>query len=125
LHYSDEALKAARTGHIRIASAYFPDRAIYSTDSFVFREDQAEKVMLLPKQRGQMRLIKAVAEGKARSFNHKDLYPILISELCAFSRQEMDEEANFLTYAKNVYLLQQTDKCAMGKKHYGFIRTCS
>lgn len=110
LHYSNEALQAAKTGHIRISSRYFPEKAIYNTDSFVFQDSETGKILLLPKQRGQMRLIKAVAEGKAISFDHMDVVSGLDFGIYAlFLAKRWMNKPNFPELMQRMFsLLQQT-----------------
>jgi hypothetical protein len=64
LYYSDGALIAARTGHTRIESEYVANKAIYGIDKMIIQGES------LAKPRGLMRLIKAVTEGKALSFDY-------------------------------------------------------
>ncbi len=71
LHYSDAAFEAAKTGHIELVGHYIPDRAIYGVDRFPIRIDGSD--LILAKPRGLMRYIKALSEGKARSFNYLPL----------------------------------------------------
>ena len=67
LYYSKEAWKTATTGHTRIENEYIANKAIYGFDMVIVKGEQ------LAKLRGLMRLIKAVVEGKALSFDHKPL----------------------------------------------------
>ncbi len=62
LHYSNDAYRAAQTGHITLNGLYMPNRALYGTDTFKYDE------VYLGTPRGLMRLIKSLAEGKALSF---------------------------------------------------------
>jgi hypothetical protein len=64
MHFSDEALQAAKTGHISLKAE---DRGIYGSENFYFNGEK------LAKNRGMFRLIKFVAEGKATSFDMKPL----------------------------------------------------
>jgi len=64
LHYSDGALKAAKTGHIKIVGGYKPNKAIYGKDLFTIDG------ITLAKPRGLMRLVKPLAEGKALEFDY-------------------------------------------------------
>lgn len=64
LFYSDDAKQSAETGKIQIISA---KRGIYGSEKFVYQGT------VLYKNRGLMRYLKTVAEGKARSF---DLTPL-------------------------------------------------
>lgn len=73
LIYTDQSFEAAKTGRIDISSSYTPEKAIYNTDRFLFIDPETGETILLPKQRGQMRLLKMVAEGKALSFSWMDL----------------------------------------------------
>lgn len=67
LHFSDEALKSAQTGHVNIIGEYVANKAIYGIDKMTIQG------ISLAKQRGLMRLVKAVAEGKALSFDYLPL----------------------------------------------------
>jgi len=64
LHYSDEALKVAKTGHLKIVGGYKPNKAIYGKDLFTIDG------ITIAKPRGLMRLVKPLAEGKALSFDY-------------------------------------------------------
>jgi len=71
LHYSDEALEAAQTGHIEIVGGYKRNKAIYGKDLFILNG------VTLAKPRGLMRLVKPVAEGKALDFDYVNLNTIM------------------------------------------------
>jgi len=73
LCYSDAAYKAAQTGHIEIAGNYIADKAIYNNDRYVYTDPNTDEKIMLAKQRGIMRLVKQVAEGKARTFSYKEI----------------------------------------------------
>jgi|GEM_PF-3403748 len=67
LHYSNAAFEAAQSGYTKIVGKYIPEKAIYGVDLVYI------KGIELVKPRGQMRLIKALSEGKIQSFEHKPL----------------------------------------------------
>ncbi len=64
LVYSDDAWEAAQTGHMKLASA---ERGLYGSEVFFYKGAK------LTKNRGLFRLMKFVAEGKARSFEFTPL----------------------------------------------------
>jgi hypothetical protein len=64
LYFSQDAMKTAVTGHARIENEYVANKAIYGFDKMTLQGET------LAKPRGLMRLIKAVVEGKALSFDH-------------------------------------------------------
>jgi hypothetical protein len=64
LYYSQAALMSAITGHVNIVGEYMANKAIYGIDRMTIQK------ISMAKQRGLMRLLKAVAEGKALSFDH-------------------------------------------------------
>jgi len=64
LHFSDAAHYAAQTGNIKVIGQYIGGRAIYGVDLMNFAGVE------LVKPRGLMRLVKAVVEGKAISYEH-------------------------------------------------------
>lgn len=64
LYYSQDALMSSITGHVNIVGEYIANKAIYGIDRVTV------KGVSMAKQRGLMRLVKAVAEGKALSFDH-------------------------------------------------------
>jgi len=67
IYFSSGAFQSAATGHVNIVGEYVANKAIYGIDRMtVHGVDMA-------KQRGLMRLVKAVAEGKAISFDHVPL----------------------------------------------------
>lgn len=63
LYYSKEAMMSAITGHTRIENEYVANKAIYGFDKMIVQGE------ILAKSRGLMRLVKAVTEGKALSFD--------------------------------------------------------
>lgn len=63
LYYSGDAMDTAKTGHTRIENEYVANKAIYGFDKMFFQGES------LAKPRGLMRMIKAVVEGKALSFD--------------------------------------------------------
>lgn len=65
LHFSDAAWVSAQTGETQVVGQYIKGRAIYGVDVLNFGGTE------LVKPRGMMRLVKAVAEGKALSFEYK------------------------------------------------------
>lgn len=67
LYYSQSALMSAITGHVNIVGEYVANKAIYGIDRMTIHG------ISLAKQRGLMRLVKAVTEGKALSFDHLPL----------------------------------------------------
>jgi hypothetical protein len=64
LYYSRDAMETAISGHTRIENDYVANKAIYGFDKMTIQGEN------LAKPRGLMRLIKAVVEGKALSFDH-------------------------------------------------------
>ncbi|MBN2544068.1 hypothetical protein JXI42_14505 [bacterium] len=67
LYYSREAMMSAITGHTRIENEYVANKAIYGFDKMIVQGET------LAKARGLMRMVKAVTEGKALSFDHVPL----------------------------------------------------
>lgn len=67
LYYSQPALMSAITGHVNIVGEYVANKAIYGIDRMTIHG------IGLAKQRGLMRLVKAVTEGKALSFDYLPL----------------------------------------------------
>lgn len=63
LYYSTDAMMSAITGHTRIENEYVANKAIYGFDKMIIHGETVAKA------RGLMRLIKAVTEGKALSFD--------------------------------------------------------
>jgi len=64
LYYSHDAFLSAVTGHTKIENEYVANKAIYGFDKMIIQGQE------LAKPRGMMRLVKAVVEGKALSFDY-------------------------------------------------------
>lgn len=73
LYTCKQALEAARTGVTEISGNYRPDKAIYNTDRFSWRDPETGLREILAKQRGISREVKGVAEGKMIGYWYKDL----------------------------------------------------
>jgi len=74
LHFSGPAYFSARTGWTMITGQYLAQKAIYGSDFYIFDgfDRQGNQYHLkLANPRGQMRLVKAVAEGKAQAFPYR------------------------------------------------------
>lgn len=67
IYYSSDAYETARTGHTKLVGEYIPNKAIYGMDKATIQGIE------LVKARGLMRLAKAVAEGKALSYDYKPI----------------------------------------------------
>jgi len=67
IYFSKGAFESAATGHVNIVGEYVANKAIYGMDRMTVQGVD------MAKQRGLMRLVKAVAEGKALSFDYVPL----------------------------------------------------
>ena len=112
LYYSQEAMTTAKTGHTRIENQYVANKAIYGFDKLTFQGES------LAKPRGLMRLIKAVVEGKALSFDHIPLnsaFDLGTNSLFLAKRWSMKEQ--FPEYMQRMfYLLKQMNQTRQGEK---------
>lgn len=73
LHTCPQAIDAARTGIVEVTGNYRPDKAIYNTDRFTYNDSSTGETIVIPKQRGISRLVKATAEGKVLGFKYMDI----------------------------------------------------
>lgn len=103
LYFSQEAMTTAITGHTRIENEYVANKAIYGFDKMTIQGES------LAKPRGLMRLIKAVVEGKALSFDYIPLNSRFdLGTNVIFLAKRWSKKENFAEYLQRMfYLLQQ------------------
>lgn len=111
LFYTQEALMTAKTGHTRIENEYVANKAIYGFDKMTFQGES------LAKPRGLMRLIKAVVEGKALSFDYIPLNSIFdLGTNSLFLAKRWAQKEQFPLYLQRMfYLLKQMDQVRPGE----------
>jgi hypothetical protein len=100
LYYSKEAMTSAITGHTRIENEYVANKAIYGFDKMIIQGET------LAKSRGLMRLVKAVTEGKALSFDHIPLntrFDMSVNSL--FLAKRWSKKDNFPVHLQRMYFL--------------------
>lgn len=98
LHYSGEALQAAKTGRIKIVGGYQPNKAIYGKDLLVIDG------ITLAKPRGLMRLIKPLAEGKALEFDYLPLNNVMdFGVFYLFLGRKWKDKEKFGTYMQKMF----------------------
>jgi hypothetical protein len=73
LHTCTQAVEAARSGIAEITGNYRPDKSIYNTDRFTWTDPETGDKMILPKQRGISREVKATVEGKILGFPYEEI----------------------------------------------------
>lgn len=112
LHFSDAAYEAARSGYTRIVGKYIPEKAIYGVDVAYIRGVEVVK------PRGQMRLIKALSEGKIQSFEHKPVSSALdIGLYVMFLAKRWSKKTNFPELLQNMYeVLRRMGHVRKGEK---------
>lgn len=112
LYYSQDAMTTAKTGHTRIENEYVANKAIYGFDKMTFQGES------LAKPRGLMRLIKAVVEGKALSFDHIPLNSIFdLGTNSLFLAKRWAQKEQFPEYLQRMfYLLKQMNQTREGEK---------
>jgi hypothetical protein len=102
VHYSDEALAAAKTGHIEIVGGYQPNKAIYGKDLFTMDG------FTLAKPRGLMRLVKPVAEGKALDFDYMNMNAIMdFGVFYLFLGRKWNNKEKFGLYMQRMFYLEK------------------
>ncbi len=98
LHFSDAAYQSAKTGFTKIVGKYIPEKAIYGVDLVYVKGHE------LVKPRGQMRLIKALSEGKIKSFEHKPLSTSLdVGLYVMFLAKRWSKKQNFPELLQNMF----------------------
>ncbi len=111
LYYSQPALMSAITGHVNIVGEYVANKAIYGIDRMTIHG------IGLAKQRGLMRLVKAVTEGKALSFDYLPLnsnFDMGVYVLFLAKRWSANEKLP-KRLQKMYYLLQQMGQVREGE----------
>lgn len=111
LYYSQPALMSAITGHVNIVGEYVANKAIYGIDRMTIHG------IGLAKQRGLMRLVKAVTEGKALSFDYLPLnssFDMGVYVLFLAKRWSRNEKLP-RRLQKMYYLLQQMGQVREGE----------
>ncbi len=111
LYYSQPALMSAITGHVNIVGEYVANKAIYGIDRMTIHG------ISLAKQRGLMRLVKAVTEGKALSFDYLPLnsnFDMGVYVLFLAKRWSANEKLP-RRLQKMYYLLQQMGQVRAGE----------
>lgn len=112
LYFSDEAFDAAVSGHTQIENEYVSNKAIYGFDKMTLHGEN------LAKPRGLMRLIKAIVEGKALSFDYIPLNSRLdLGTNSLFLAKRWSNRDNFAEYLQRMfYLLEQMNQTRDGEK---------
>ncbi len=112
LHFSDAAYSSAKTGHTEIVGLYIANKAIYGIDQLY------NHGIPLVKPRGLMRLVKAVAEGKAITFGHRDLNKYQdIGLYSIFLAKKWQKREDFGILLQNEFeLLKQMGQVREGEK---------
>lgn len=111
LYYTKEAMTTAKSGHTRIENEYVANKAIYGFDKMIYQGE------ILAKPRGLMRVIKAVVEGKALSFDHIPLNSMLdLSTNSLFLAKRWAQKEHFPLYLQRMfYLLKQMNQTREGE----------
>ncbi|KKT49826.1 MAG: hypothetical protein UW41_C0002G0102 [Candidatus Collierbacteria bacterium GW2011_GWC2_44_18] len=111
LYYSQNALTTAITGHTRIENEYVANKAIYGFDRMTIQGES------LAKPRGMMRLIKAVVEGKALSFDYIQLNSLFdLGTHSLFLAKRWSKKDRFPEYLQRMfYLLKQMHQTKDGE----------
>ena len=100
LHYSTDAFKVATSGHIRSVGVYTPHRAIYGLDKTSIGRTE------ISTPRGLMRLVKAVVEGKADTFDYKPINANTdIGIYTLFLARKWEKRENFPVMLQKMYYL--------------------
>ncbi len=102
LYFSDDAYATAITGHTRIENEYVANKAIYGFDRMVIKGEN------LAKPRGLMRLIKAVVEGKALSFDYLPMNSNLdLGTHSLFLAKRWSKKEKFPEYLQRMHFLMR------------------
>lgn len=111
LYYSRDAMTTAITGHTRIENEYVANKAIYGFDKMTIQGED------LAKPRGLMRLIKAVVEGKALSFDYLPLNSRFgLGTHSLFLAKRWSKKDQFPEYLQRMfYLLKQMHQTRDGE----------
>ncbi len=111
LIYSDEAKSAAKSGQIEIKEA---KRGIYGTEHFYYDGQR------LLKNRGMMRLIKTVAEGKALKFEFTPLNEKVDLGIywLILTRKYMSKPKKNQLFERTFYLGQQMGQVKAGENNF-------
>jgi hypothetical protein len=106
-------LLTAITGHTRIENEYVANKAIYGFDKMIVQGE------ILAKPRGMMRLVKAVVEGKALSFDYLPLNSILdFGTHSLFLAKRWSKRDDFPEYLQRMfYLLKKMDQIRAGENN--------
>ncbi len=112
LYYSNDAMITAKTGHTRIENEYVANKAIYGFDKMIFQGES------LAKPRGLMRMVKAVVEGKALSFDIIPLNSVFdFGTNSLFLAKRWAGKEQFPEYLQRMfYLLKQMNQTRPGEK---------
>lgn len=113
IHFSDAAMDAAESGYTEIVGKYIPEKAIYGVDVVYLKGAE------LAKPRGQMRLIKALSEGKILSFEHKPLSNNMdVSLYVMFLAKRWSKKENFTDLMQNMFeVLKRMGHVREGEKN--------
>lgn len=113
LYYSKDAFEAATTGHIRTVGVYSPHRAIYGLDKTSIGRTE------IATPRGLMRLVKAVVEGKALSFDYKPINANTdMGIYILFLARKWEKRENFPELLQKMYyLLSQMHQVREGESN--------
>lgn len=111
LYYTQDALETARSGHTRIENEYVANKAIYGIDKMIIQGEN------LAKPRGLMRLIKAVVEGKALSFDYLPLNSQFdLGTHSLFLAKRWSKKERFPVHLERMYyLLKQMGQVRLGE----------
>ena len=112
IYFSTQAANTAITGHTRIDNKYVANKAIYGFDMMTVQRVE------IAKPRGLMRLIKAVVEGKALSFDHLPVNANLdLGTNALFLDKKWSKKENFSeNLQKMFYILKQIEQTLPGER---------
>lgn len=112
IYFSKGALESAKTGHVNIVGEYVANKAIYGIDRMSVRGVE------MAKPRGLMRLVKAVAEGKAISFDYVPLNANFnMGVHVLFLAKRWERKGNFSEFSQKMYfLLKQMGQVREGER---------
>lgn len=113
IYFSDEALFTAVSGHTRAENEYVSNKAIYGFDTVIVEG------VVLAKPRALMRLVKALVEGKALSFDYLPLNACLdFGTNTLFLAKRWSKKENFSeNLQKMFYLLTMMDQTRADEKN--------
>lgn len=102
LYFSQDAKRTAISGHTRIENAYVANKAIYGFDKMIIQGES------LSKPRGLMRLVKAVVEGKALSFDYISLNSRFdLATHSLFLAKRWSKKEQFPEYLQRMFFLME------------------